>query len=117
MTQETRETLELAAAYHAARAFQYREEGDEVMAKKHGRVHAALRDVLTPRTCSTCRHYTHDDRCGNHAQPQSTALATMAPDDGCLLGWQAREAAIAHCLAYRRLGWDEYCRQLREREE
>src|SRR5262245_51897809 len=26
-------------------------------------------------------------------------------------------AAVLHCLAYKRLGWDEYCRQLREREQ
>lgn len=26
-------------------------------------------------------------------------------------------AAVRHCLAYRRLGWDEYCRQLRAREK
>ena len=24
-------------------------------------------------------------------------------------------AAMQHCLAYQKLGWDEYCRQLRER--
>lgn len=26
------------------------------------------------------------------------------------------QAAVSHCLAYKRLGWDEYCRQLRDRE-
>lgn len=26
-------------------------------------------------------------------------------------------AAVSHVVAYKRLGWDEYCRQLREREE
>lgn len=26
------------------------------------------------------------------------------------------QASIGHVLAYKRLGWDEYCRQLRERE-
>ena len=25
-------------------------------------------------------------------------------------------AIVTHCLAYKRLGWDEYCRQLRESE-
>ena len=116
MTQETRETLTELADELERVVLEVSSRDGDATARQHARA-AALRDVLTPRTCSTCRHYTHDDRCGNHAQPQSTALATMAPDDGCLLGWQAREAAIAHCLAYRRLGWDEYCRQLREREE
>lgn len=26
------------------------------------------------------------------------------------------QACVSHALAYKRLGWDEYCRQLRERE-
>lgn len=89
MTQETRETLaELAEQYegHAESSPLTGGARPRLLA-----IAAALRDVLSPRTCGNCRHYTHDDRCGNHAQPQSTALATMAPDDGCLLGWQARE--------------------------
>lgn len=27
------------------------------------------------------------------------------------------QATVGHALAYKRLGWDEYCRQLREREK
>jgi len=34
--------------------------------------------------------------------------------DGCT--GAMHHAAVQHCLAYKRLGWDEYCKQLRERE-
>lgn len=27
------------------------------------------------------------------------------------------QATVSHALAYKRLGWDEYCRQLRERKK
>lgn len=44
--------------------------------------------------------------------------------DGKLIQAHARDdctgamhhAAVSHCLAYKKLGWDEYCRQLKERE-
>lgn len=105
MTDETRETLDLASKYHAAKVFLYREEGDAAMARKHERVRLAIEDVLTPRTCSTCRWVRHlpdqhfigetEPVCAN--EDESHPLHWCSPVGnadtfGCNY-WQAREGA------------------------
>lgn len=42
--------------------------------------------------------------------------AILAPAKGEATG-AMHHAAVGHVLAYKRLGWDEYVRQLRERED
>lgn len=63
-----------------------------------GAVAAALRDVLTPRTCSVCTHVVPVTRwnglgefliCGCSTAPANGRQ--VAEDDGCIRGWQARE--------------------------
>lgn len=55
---------------------------------------AALRDVLTPRTCANCRHakfYSDSSEYGI-CRGDSIALGRdITEHDGCLRGWQARE--------------------------
>lgn len=91
MTDQTRETLtelELSVAEHLTNE-------KEAYGSRIARVSvdasdlAALRDVLTPRTCGTCR-WAQSGTCVN---PDSMHDVTMAmdPDDGCIKGWQARE--------------------------
>lgn len=94
MTDETRETLtkllgeiEQAASTSAQRC-------DEA---------AALRDVLTPRTCSTCKHFVawFKDGVTANGYPEKRGDCKhrsylgrrngQSPDDGCIRGWQARE--------------------------
>lgn len=79
MTQETRETLEDLYYSHAILSD----------AESH-RIAAALRDVLTPRTCGTCRHIRdgepRDGWVWCHEKSEHWRVK-----DGCLLGWQARE--------------------------
>lgn len=42
--------------------------------------------------------------------------AVMSPTGADECTGAMYHAAVNHCLAYKRLGWDEYCRQLRTRE-
>ena len=55
---------------------------------------AALRDVLTPRTCSTCRHakfYTTNSEYGMCRGDSIAIGRDITGSDGCIKGWQARE--------------------------
>jgi len=77
MTDETRETLaKLAEKFESDHPYG-----------------TALRDVLTPRTCGTCRHasfYIGSEygMCGG----DGIAIGRdITEDDGCIRGWQARE--------------------------
>ena len=102
MTDQTRETLEQMYAYAASRAewhpslmpvtdpaWDLDDLAECVEQAAHWGLRAlALRDVLTPRTCGTCRHFI-DQCCMNKEAPAYDMF--VAPDDGCLLGWQARE--------------------------
>jgi hypothetical protein len=47
---------------------------------------------------------------------KALTAAVIAAANGDCTG-AMHQATISHALAYRRLGWDEYCRQLREREK
>lgn len=53
---------------------------------------------------------------------EAMAAAKVTMDDGkeSTVGAEAtgaiHHATMMHCLAYKELGWEEYCRQMRERE-
>ena len=49
------------------------------------------------------------------AKALSKTVAEAAHDLGGCTG-AMHQAVIGHVFAYKRLGWEEYCRQLRERE-
>lgn len=51
----------------------------------------------------------------NHNAKELTAAITgAAGDHGCT--GAMHQAVVGHCLAYRRLGWNAYCQELRTRE-
>ena len=98
MTDQTRETLtelELSVAEHLTNE-------KEAYGSRIARVSvdasdlAALRDVLTPRTCGTCRHAT-DEQTRDTVEHGYVAVVCVKrggywrADDGCIKGWQARE--------------------------
>lgn len=117
MTDETRETLEQMYAYAASRAEWHPslmpvtdpgwDEDDLAecveQAAHWGRRALALRDVLTPRTCSTCKHFVawFKDGVTANGYPEKRGDCKhrsylgrrngQSPDDGCIRGWQARE--------------------------
>lgn len=105
MTQETRETLtamrDYAAAYIESAAEDYEfllaEWPADIIAQqvrrvaRQGRRALALRDVLTPRTCGTCRHWHRGGRRGVFPFSCDIRRGEWRRDDGCLKGWQARE--------------------------
>lgn len=47
---------------------------------------------------------------------KALTAAILAGSGGDATG-AMHHASVQHCLAYKRLGWDEYCRQLRERKD
>lgn len=56
----------------------------------------ALRDVLTPRTCGTCKHATDEHTRGTVEHGYVAVVCVKRggywrADDGCIRGWQARE--------------------------
>lgn len=60
--------------------------------RKTGAVAAALRDVLTPRTCGTCRHAVSSGAWLACTNRNSFGWQRhLGANDGCLKGWQARE--------------------------
>lgn len=88
MTYETRETLTVLENVVSS-YLQF--PGANTVSIQLGRKEAAaLRDVLTPRTCSTCRHI-------RDGEPQDGWVwcheksENWRSDDGCIRGWQARE--------------------------
>lgn len=85
MTPETRETLALMLTNNIVVLDTYPQGHPGRLA--YEAIVAALRDVLTPRVCGTCRH---DGVCGI----QASCVSSMFPDrrpTGCDGGWQARE--------------------------
>ena len=99
MTDETRETLTIHAD-----CVEDELDGQAAHGFTEARVHvdrdvlAALRDVLTPRTCGTCRHSVEHRRWNDGGVFLTCEhLGSLAccnkvrPDDGCIRGWQARE--------------------------
>lgn len=47
---------------------------------------------------------------------KALTAAILVPVDGDCTG-AMHQASIGHVLAYKRLGWDAYCKELREREK
>ena len=97
MTDETRETLAKLLDRENIEAARYWGHGD-TRQQHHELNAAALRDVLTLRTCGTCRYRgavaptivsVGFNRCENTASIASGAI--VSADDGCIKGWQARE--------------------------
>ena len=105
MTQETLETLtvlalelEKTAANWGRLDAQSSTRSHRQIADRRRKEAAALRDVLTPRTCGTCRHLKYPGpyraACGN---PESAFRGAVfysyeaSEMDGCLKGWQPRE--------------------------
>lgn len=95
MTDETRETLTIHAD-----CVEDELDGQAAHGFTEARVHvdrdvlAALRDVLTPRTCGTCRHakfYTTNSEYGMCRGDSIAIGRDITESDGCIRGWQARE--------------------------
>ena len=105
MTDETRETLtKLARELEQVAATCKRLGAEspnriyEALTVQRQKEAAALRDVLTPRTCGSCRHSVEHRRWNDGGVflicEHLSSLArcnTVRPDDGCIRGWQARE--------------------------
>lgn len=47
---------------------------------------------------------------------KALTAAIIAASGGDCTG-AMHQACVSHAIAYRRLGWDEYCKQLRERKD
>lgn len=108
MTPETQATLEQMFEYARARAewhpsLSVTDPGWNVddLAEcvedvaRWGRRALALRDVLTPHTCGTCRHCIPSENRMRNVCDNIDAVGCNAyrvdPNDGCIKGWQARE--------------------------
>lgn len=48
-------------------------------------------------------------------EAKDLTAAIVAPAQGDCTG-AMHQASVSHCLAYKRLGWEAYCTQLREQE-
>lgn len=93
MTDETRETLTIHAD-----CVEDELDGQAAHGFTEARVHvdrdvlAALRDVLTTRTCGTCRHAVSSGAWLACTNRNSFGWQRhLGANDGCLKGWQARE--------------------------
>ena len=99
MTDETRETLTVLALElekTAATCDRLSAESSTRSYRQHAdrrrKEAAALRDVLTPRTCGTCRHAVASGAWLACTNRNSFGWQRhLGANDGCLKGWQARE--------------------------